>query len=195
MNESDSRCEGQRAHATCRQERSASGVQRAHGRSIGRCKTRTRVSGRLSECALRYSVGTAFRTGALDREFDEELESHLVMLTEDNIRRGMTPEQARREALLRMGGPVSLRAQHRDVRGLPAVETVLQDVRFAFRLLAKDRLLSAAAIVALALGIGANSVGFTIVNAAFFRVLPFEDSDRLYTVSWQNRSGRRSNVS
>ena len=94
-----------------------------------------------------------------------------------------------------MGGPQSLREQHRDVRGLPAVEAVLQDLRFAFRLIAKDRWFSAAVIVVLALGIGANAIGFTIVNAAFLRGLPFEDADRLYVLSWQNRAGRRANVS
>ena len=61
--------------------------------------------------------------------------------------------------------------------------------------MARDRWFSAAAIAALALGIGANTTGFTIVNAAFLRGLPFEDADRLYVLSWQNRSGRRSNIS
>ena len=72
---------------------------------------------------------------------------------------------------------------------------MLQDLRFAFRLIAKDRWFSAAAIVVLALGIGANTVGFTIVNAAFLRGLPFEEADRLYVLSWTNRAGRRANVS
>ena len=61
-----------------------------------------------------------FRTRDLDRDFEQELESHLAMLTEDNVRRGMTPEQARRAALIRVGGSPSLKEQHRDVRGLPA---------------------------------------------------------------------------
>ena len=135
------------------------------------------------------------RKGDLDRDFEQELESHLAMLTEDNIRRGMPPAQARRAALIRMGGPQSIREQHRDVRGLPSVETILQDLRFAVRLIARDRWFSAAVIVVLALGIGANTTGFTIVNAAFLRGLPFEEADRLYVLSWQNRAGRRSNVS
>ena len=136
-----------------------------------------------------------FRSPDLDRDLAQELESHLAMLTEDNIRRGMPPDQARRAALIRMGGPQSIREQHRVVRGLPAVETVLQDLRFAFRLIAKDRWFSAAVIVVLALGIGANTIGFTIVHAAFLRGLPFEEADRLYVVSLTNRAGRRSNVS
>ena len=117
------------------------------------------------------------------------------MLTEDNVRRGLTPDQARRAALIRMGGPVSIKEQHRGIRGLPAVEAVLQDLRFAFRLIAKEPRFSAAAVLALALGIGINAIGFTVVNAAFLRGLPVEDAERLYTLSWKSRLGRRVNVS
>ena len=136
-----------------------------------------------------------FRTRDLDRDFDQELESHLAMLTEDHVRRGMSPEQARREALIRVGGIASIKEQHREARGLPALDSILQDLRFAFRLIARERWFSAAAVVALALGIGVNAIGFTLVNAAFFRGLPFKDSDRLYMLSWQTREGFRSTVS
>lgn len=131
----------------------------------------------------------------LDRDLEQELESHTIMLTEDNVGRGMTPEQARRAALIRVGSRGSLRQRHREVRGLPVIETMLQDLRFAFRLVAKDRWFSAVAVVTLALGIGVNAIGFSIVNAAFFRGLPFDDSERLYALSWQAQSGRRANVS
>ena len=67
---------------------------------------------------------------------------------------------------------------------------MLQDLRFTFRLIAKDRWFAAAAVVALALGIGVNAVGFTLVNAAFLRGLPFDEADRLYMLTWQGRSGR-----
>jgi hypothetical protein len=117
------------------------------------------------------------------------------MLTEENIRRGLTAEEAARAARIRLGAPAMLTEQHRDVRGLPGADAVLQDLRFAFRLIRRDRWFSAAAVIALALGIGANTVGFTIVNSTLLRGLPFEQSDRLYTVSWQNRTGRRSNFS
>jgi putative ABC transport system permease protein len=133
--------------------------------------------------------------GDFDRELEQELETHLALLTEENIRRGMTPEQAARAARIRLGAPASLKEQHRDVRGLPSADAVIQDLRFAFRLIRRDRWFSAAAVAALALGIGANTVGFTIVNSTILRSLPFEDADRLYTVSWQNRSGRRSSLS
>jgi putative ABC transport system permease protein len=134
-------------------------------------------------------LGALFTTRQMDRDFQQELDAHLTMLTEDNVRRGMSPEQARRAALIRMGGPASIQDQHRAVRGLPSLDAILQDVRFALRLMAKDPWFSAAAIMALALGIGANTTGFGIVNAAFLRGLPVADSDRLYVLSWQARQG------
>ncbi len=108
-----------------------------------------------------------FRTRRLRRDFDEELESHVRLLTDENIRGGMSPDEAHRAARIRVGNLSSLKEQHRDVRGLPAVDTIMKDVRFAFRLIARNRWFSAAVIVALALGIGVNATGFTVVNAAF----------------------------
>ena len=139
-------------------------------------------------------VLAVFRRDHLDRDLHAELELHLAMLIEENVRRGMTPDEARRAAMTRLG-PVSLAEQHRDVRGLPWLEALVIDLRFAVRLVSKERWFSAAAIAALALGIGANATGFTIINAVFLRGLPFEDADRLYVVSWLNESGRRSNTS
>jgi predicted permease len=147
----------------------------------------------LKELAVRLLATS--RSRELDRDFAQELDAHLAMLVEDNQRRGMTPDQARRAALIRMGAPSSLMERHREVRGLPAVGGLVQDLRFAVRMLVKDRWFAACAVAVLALGIGANAVGFTIVNAVFFRGLPVQDPDRLYALSWQNRSGRRSNVS
>ena len=136
-----------------------------------------------------------FRRDDFDRDFADELDAHLAMLTDDYVRRGMTPEQARRAAVIRVGAPVSLKEQHRAARGLPGLEGIAQDVRFACRLIARDRWFSAAIAAALALGIGANTIGFTIVNATLLREMPGENGDRLYTISWRNRSGGRQNVS
>ena len=131
----------------------------------------------------------------LDRDFADELDAHLAMLIDDNVRRGMAPEEARRAAIIRIGAPTSLREQHRAARGLPGLEGIAQDVRFACRLIARDRWFSASIAAALALGIGANAIGFTIVNATLLRRMPGEHGDRLYTISWRNRSGGRPNVS
>ena len=141
-------------------------------------------------------VRAFFSPAHLDRDFNEELESHLQMLSEENVRRGMTPEEARRAALIRLGSPASLTAQHRDQRGFPAAEAIVQDVRFAWRLLAKDRWYSAAAIAALALGIGANAAGLLDHQCraparTAVRATPID----CYVLSWLQRSGRRANVS
>ena len=130
-----------------------------------------------------------------DGEFAAELDEHLALLVEDNLRRGMSSEEARRAARLRLGNPAALREQHRAERGLPRVDTLLQDVRFAIRFIARGRGFSTAAILALALGIGANTAGFTIMYAALLRSLPFDAADDLYVLSWNLRSGRRSNAS
>jgi putative ABC transport system permease protein len=151
------------------------------------------IGTRLRRLAAR--VRALFVADKEDRDFDEELASHLAMMTDENIRRGMSPEAARRAAAIRIGSASSLREQHRDVRGLPMIEAIVQDLRFALRIMAKDRWFSAAAIIVLALGIGANTVGFTVINGAFLRGLPFDDAERLLVISWQQRSGRRLNVS
>ena len=131
------------------------------------------------------------RRAHADRDFARELESHVEMLTADNIARGMSPAEARRAARVKVGAQSSLALQHRDARGLPIVEDLLQDVKFAARLIARDTWFSAAAVVAIALGIGANTMGFTIINAAFLRGFQFEDADRLQHLSWRPATGRR----
>jgi putative ABC transport system permease protein len=101
------------------------------------------------------------------------------MLTEDNVRRGMTPEEARRAALIRVGGSTSLRERHREARGLPAFDSLLQDLRFALRLLVKDRWFTTAVVVALALGVGVNTTVFTVINGWNLRDLPVDEPGRL----------------
>jgi putative ABC transport system permease protein len=147
--------------------------------------------------ALKHLLARAaalFRKGDADRDFAEELQSHVELLTADNVARGMTPAAARRAAALKVGSPSSLVIQHRDARGLPWLEDLIQDLAFAGRLIARDRWFSAAAIVAIALGIGANTLGFTIINAAFFRGFAFDEADRLYAISWESGSLRRTSA-
>src|SRR5688500_17996605 len=84
-------------------------------------------------------VRAFFGARDLDRDFEQEFESHLAMLVDDNIRRGMAPEEAHRAALIHIGNRSSIKEQHRAARGLPALETLLQDLRFAFRLMNRDR--------------------------------------------------------
>lgn len=143
--------------------------------------------------ALRHIIARVrafFGGDALDRDFEHELDSHVAMLAEDNVRRGMTPEEARRSALIRVGAGASIKDQHRAVRGVPALETVLQDLRFAFRLLVKDRWFSAATVIVLALAIGANTAIFSLADAALFRMLPVAEPDQLVGVRNLDPRGR-----
>jgi predicted permease len=119
----------------------------------------------------------------VDEDFSEELATHLEMLTQENIRNGMTPEQARRAARVRLGGLTQLRETHRELHGLPAVDTILKDVRYAFRTLKKDFGFTAVVVLTLALGIGANSTVFSWINATLLNPLPgVADQTRVVTL-------------
>jgi predicted permease len=123
-----------------------------------------------------------FSVSDLDRELDAELESHLAMLTDENIRRGMTPAEARRAAHLRLGARESTKELHREVRGLPFLETLMQDLRYTFRTLRRDAAFAVFAIVIAGLGIGASCTIFSVVNTLLLRPLPFRDPAALVWV-------------
>jgi predicted permease len=114
-----------------------------------------------------------------DADLDQELASHLDFAIEENLQRGLSPEEARRQALIRFGGVQRSREQQRAARGLPALDVLMQDLRYTLRTLRRDRGFTFIAILILALGIGANIAVFSVVDTLMLRPLPFRDSTHL----------------
>jgi ABC-type antimicrobial peptide transport system permease subunit len=124
-----------------------------------------------------------------EREFAEELESHLAFHIEDNLRAGMSPDEARRQALIKLGGVTLAQELHREQRGLAMFETLVQDLRFGFRLLRRNPGFSFVAILTLALGIGANTAIFSLMDAIFWRPLPVSQPEELVCFAIPSRVG------
>jgi macrolide transport system ATP-binding/permease protein len=145
---------------------------------------------------LMQRLAALFRRRRLEDDLDEELRSHLEMAVELNVRRGMSAEDARREALRSFGGVEQTKENYRDQRGLPMIETTLQDLRFGLRMLRRTPGFSILAILCLTLGIGANAAVFSWVEGILFRPYPLvTHQEQLLALTGTARGEGRTAVS
>src|SRR2546423_2973090 len=136
-----------------------------------------------------FRLRALFQRKTVESELDEELRTHFDHEVAKHLLAGLPPQEAVRRARLAIGGPEQIKEQCREARGVHLLETVLQDLRFGARMLRKSPGFTAAAVLTLALGIGANTAIFGLVDTAFLRALPFAQPERLVHVWTTDESG------
>src|ERR1043166_8491496 len=122
------------------------------------------------------------RRRALDRDLDRELRAHLDLMTDDLIRTGLSPAEAGLQARLALGGVEQVKEASRDARGTRFLEDLLRDTLYALRSLRRSPGFTVAAILTLAVGIGANTAVWSVLDALVWRALPLEKSDEVYAL-------------
>jgi predicted permease len=127
-------------------------------------------------------LGGMFARRWRDREFDAEVASHLELHVDDNLRAGMTPQEARRQALLKLGGIEQTKQRYREQRGVRWLDELSQDARFGLRVLRKNPGFTLVCVMTLALGIGANTAIFSVIDGALLNPVPFPEPERLVDI-------------
>lgn len=135
---------------------------------------------------LRYRWRSLFRRAAVEADMNEELREHFERQVEKHLQDGITREEAVRLARLEFGGDEQLREECRDARGTDLIRSILQDIRYALRILARTPVITLVAILSLALGIGANTAIFSLIDSVMLRMLPVERPAELVQVRMRN---------
>jgi len=141
---------------------------------------------------LRYArlrLNGLLRREQVEEEMDAELRFHLMMRARDNVRSGMTPEGAMREARRRFGSLDRVKDAAREVKGGGMLGNLLQDIRYGVRMMIKTPVITVIAVLTLAAGVGANTAIFSVVNAVLLKGMPYHNSDRFVFLSGTSLAG------